>query len=288
MENILNTQLFSLFHPVGCIDILQAGERIISTKAERNFIIYMIVVIIVVCILVILFFMVYQKRKNQLLLRNVEQQKRFDEELIKTQQEIQEETLKQVGRELHDNIGQMLVMSTMQMNAAAKVVGDEAKNKVNNASEALKATLEEVRALSKSLNSDVIFNLGFDATVKNEVERLNKTGLIEASLSITGEKVNFENKKDEIILFRILQEFFSNTLKYAEAETLNLTLAYNEKYLKIEVNDDGNGFNIDAAEKGSGLINMEKRAELIKATYQLESQPKKGTKIILKYPYKII
>lgn len=248
----------------------------------------MIVVIIVVCILVILFFMVYQKRKNQLLLRNVEQQKRFDEELIKTQQEIQEETLKQVGRELHDNIGQMLVMSTMQMNAAAKVVGNEAKNKVNNASEALKATLEEVRALSKSLNSDVIFNLGFDATVKNEVERLNKIGLIEASLSITGEKVNFENKKDEIILFRILQEFFSNTLKYAEAETLNLTLAYNEKYLKIEVNDDGNGFNIDAAEKGSGLINMEKRAELIKATYQLESQPKKGTKIILKYPYKII
>lgn len=288
MENILNTQLFSLFHTFSCIDILQAGERIISTKAERNVIIYMIVVIVVVCILVILFFMVYQKRKNQLLLRNVEQQKRFDEELIKTQQEIQEETLKQVGRELHDNIGQMLVMSTMQMNAAAKVVGDEAKNKVNNASEALKATLEEVRALSKSLNSDVIFNLGFDATVKNEVERLNKTGLIEASLSITGEKVNFENKKDEIILFRILQEFFSNTLKYAEAETLNLTLAYNEKYLKIEVNDDGNGFNIDAAEKGSGLINMEKRAELIKATYQLESQPKKGTKIILKYPYKII
>lgn len=108
---------------------MQAGERIISTKAERNFIIYMIVVIIVVCILVILFFMVYQKRKNQLLLRNVEQQKRFDEELIKTQQEIQEETLKQVGRELHDNIGQMLVMSTMQMNAAAKVVGDEAKIK---------------------------------------------------------------------------------------------------------------------------------------------------------------
>jgi len=126
----------------------------------------------------------------------------------------------------------MLVMSTMQMNAAVKVVNDDAKTKVRNAADTLKSTLEEVRALSRSLNSDVIFNLGFNATLENELKRLNKTGLIQTNLSIIGEKVNFENKKDEIILFRILQEFSSNTLKYAEAEHLNLTLDYQDKQYK--------------------------------------------------------
>ena len=133
-----------------------------------------------------------------------------------------------------------------------------------------------------------IENLGFDATVENEIQRLNKTGLIQASLQLTGEKVNFENKKDEIILFRILQEFFSNTLKYAEAENLNVAVNYLEDKLEISVKDDGVGFDINSAEKGSGLINMEKRAELINAKFKLESQLEKGTTLTLVYPYKTI
>ncbi|WP_299122561.1 histidine kinase [uncultured Winogradskyella sp.] len=255
---------------------------------DLTVLVYSIVVIAIIAVTIILFFIVFQKRKNKLLLDKINQQKAFDEELIKTQQEIQEETLKHVGRELHDNIGQMLVMSTMQMNAAVKVVNDEVKTKVTNAAETLKSTLEEVRALSKSLNSDVIFNLGFDATVKNEIERLNKSGFINATINISGEKVNFENKKDEIILFRILQEFFSNTLKYAGAENLKVDLHYLEDKLEIRVEDDGEGFNINSAEKGSGLINMEKRAELINAKYQLTSQAEKGTNLYLDYPFRTI
>ncbi|WP_407557580.1 sensor histidine kinase [Winogradskyella sp. 4-2091] len=246
----------------------------------------MIIVLIIISVLIILFFIVYQKRKNQLLLSNIEQQQKFDEELIKTQQEIQEETLKHVGQELHDNIGQMLVLATMHINAASKVVKDEVKPKINNASDALKNTLEEVRALSKSLNSDVINNRGFEATVKNEVERLGKFGFIDSKMSIIGEKVNFENNKDEIILFRILQEFFSNTLKYAEAEHLSVSLNYQKEFLIISAQDDGSGFNLETAEKSSGLINMEKRAELLNADFQLESNIGKGTILRITYPYK--
>jgi signal transduction histidine kinase len=104
-------------------------------------IIYVIVALLLFAILFILFFSIFQKRKNQLLMDKINQQKVFDEELVKTQQEIQEETLKHFGRELHDNIGQMLVMSTMQMNAVLKVVGEDAKSKVSNAANTLKSTL---------------------------------------------------------------------------------------------------------------------------------------------------
>ncbi len=258
------------------------------SKEQVALIIYVIVALLLFSLLFILFFSTFQKRKNQLLLDKVKQQKEFDEELIKTQQEIQEKTLMDIGRELHDNVGQMLVLATMQMNAVTKVVSEAVRPKVSNASEVLKSTLEEVRALSKSLNSDVIFNMGFDATIKNEIERLNRTRLIECNLEITGEKVNFENKKDEIILFRIFQEFSSNTLKYADAENLNVTLNYLEDKLEMSVIDDGVGFDINSAEKGSGLINMEKRAELINADFQLESQLEKGTTLNLVYPYRTV
>lgn len=262
-------------------------QKTISNE-EIALISYVAFFVLTLVIVFVMFFMMFQKRKNQLLLDKIKQQQKFDEELIKTQQEIQEETLKHIGRELHDNVGQMLAVATMQMNAVAKIVKDEAKSKVDNASEVLKETLAEVRALSKSLNSDVIFNLGFDTTVKNEIERLNKTGLIEANLEVIGDKVNFENKKDEIILFRILQEFSSNTLKYAEAENLNVCLNYKEESLNIKIEDDGNGFDIASVEQGSGMTNMENRAELINSKFQLESQPEKGTTLSLIYPYRTI
>jgi signal transduction histidine kinase len=258
------------------------------SKEQIALIIYVIVALFLFSFLFILFFSTFQRRKNELLLDKINQQKVFDEELVKTQQEIQEETLKHVGRELHDNIGQMLVMSVMQMSAALKVVGEDAKPKMINATDTLKSTLEEVRALSKSLNNDVIFNLGFDVTVENEIERLNKTGLVSSELKIIGDKVNFENKKDELILFRILQEFFSNTIKYAEAENLNVTMHYREDELEIIAVDDGTGFDISTTEKGSGLINMTKRAEMINAKFKLESEPEKGTRFNLVYPYRTL
>lgn len=275
-----------------CIFICTSIQKEISqqeiSKEAIVLIGYVAFFVLALIIVFVLFFTIFHKRKNQLLLDQIEQEKKFEEELVKTQQEIQEETLKHVGRELHDNVGQLLAFSTMQMNAAIKLVNNEAISKVNNASDALKESLSEVRALSKSLNSDVIFNLGFNATVKNEVERLNKSGLVEAKLSITGNAISFENKKDEIILFRILQEFSSNTLKYAEADNLNITLDYQKELLKIKVEDDGIGFDLSKIEQGSGMTNMQKRAELINTNYHFKSVVDNGTMLILEYPYRTV
>lgn len=257
------------------------------SNEEIALISYVVFFLVTLVVVFVMFFVMFQKRKNQLLLDKVKQQKQFDEELIKTQQEIQEETLKYIGRELHDNVGQMLVLASMQMSAVSSIVQEGVKTQVQNASEVLKDSLEEVRALSRSLNNDVIYNLGFDATVQNEINRLNKTGLIEASLSISGDKVHFENHKDEVILFRILQEFFSNSLKYAEANQLVVKIIYELDSLSIQIQDDGVGFEVDTVKKGAGLINMKKRAELVSASLQLNSEVGKGTVLNLKYPFKI-
>lgn len=260
----------------------EISTEIIALIAYVAFFVLALIVVFVV------FFTAFQRRKNQLLFDKINQQKVFDEELVKSQQEIQEATLKHIGRELHDNVGQLLAFTTMQLKAFEKVAKKDILPKLTNAQEAVASSLTEVRALSRSLNNDVILKTGFDTTVKNEIKRLNNSGLIEASFNVFGENANFENGKDEIILFRILQEFFSNTLKYANANKLEVNITYSDKDLVLNVNDDGDGFDFETIEKSSGLINMEKRSELINAEFNLTSEKGKGTQLKIKYNYRVL
>ena len=257
----------------------------VSTNAERNLLIYMIGVLFLVSGLIITFFVVFQKRKNKLLMEQMAQQKRFDEELIKTQQEIQDETLKQVGRELHDNVGQLLALTSMHLNLAKSSAEEVTKQKLNNASDSLKASLTEVRALSKSLNSDVILNSTFSEIIQNEISRINKLGTLKITLEQKGEYRHLNKNQDRLMLFRIIQEFISNTLKYSEASKLNLTLKYSPSYLDIGLSDNGIGFDLNNVKKGSGLINMEKRAALIHTEFEFSSELNQGTTLKLQYPF---
>ncbi|MBP0905087.1 histidine kinase [Mariniflexile gromovii] len=244
----------------------------------------MISVLVIITSLVIIFFIVFQKRKNKLLLDRIKQQQAFEAEITQAQTETQEQTLKNIGWELHDNIGQLLSFANMQLSILKMQVADDVKEKFKDTSEAIKESLAEVRALSKTLNNEVVLNIGFEKSITNELNRLKKMKFTSAELKIIGNKVDFKDRKHEIIIFRILQEFLSNSVKYSEAKNLNVILDYQPNYLIITATDDGKGFDINEIEKGSGLINMKSRASLINAHLELTSQPNEGVKLMLNYP----
>jgi len=261
-------------------------EQSKSTASERHLLIYMICVLIIICSLTILFFIVFQKRKNKILVDKFKQQQAFEEEISRTQVEIQEQTLKNIGQELHDNVGQILSVANMNMSILSTQVTGDIKESFLETKNTVKQGLSELRSLSKSLNSDVIINRGFQKSIENEMQRLNKLGLLSAELIIEGDSNNFTDSKDGIILFRIIQEFISNTVKYAKASSIKITLNYLPKSLNILATDNGDGFDIASAEKGSGLINMKSRAELINTSFDLKSSINSGTILELVYPYK--
>ncbi len=216
----------------------------------------------------------------------LQQEQDFQEQISNIQIEIQEQTLKNIGQELHDNIGQLLSVANMQMSIMNMHVQEAIKEQFAETKNVVKDSLSEVRALSKSLNSDVIVNRGFQKSVENEVTRLNKLKLLSAKLEIVGNVTLFSNSKDSIILFRIIQEFISNTVKYASAASLIVKLDYQEKHLIINIADDGKGFDMNLAETGSGLLNMKSRADLIKADFDMLSEIKQGTSLQINYPYR--
>ncbi len=255
-------------------------------KEELLLIVYFIVVILFLTSFAIIFFITFQKRKNKLLLEKFEAETRFENELAQSKIEIQEQTLKNVSWELHDNIGQLLSVANMQLNILSGSVDISAKQSVKDIKEVVSNSLQEVRSLSKSLNNEVVGYSGIEASIKNELLRFERLNNLGTALTSTGEAIEIIDK-DAIILFRIIQEFFSNAIKHSKATRLEVFINYFPEKLHLEIKDNGVGFNVEEVTKSSGLLNMESRASLINTDFSLNSSPGNGTSLSLHYPIKI-
>lgn len=245
-------------------------------QQEGEILIISTIVITLVVVFLIILFTVFQRRKNQLLREKSREKKRFEQEIAETQIEIREETLRNISWELHDNIGQLLTLAKIQMQQASP-------ENMHEVSETISKSLDEIRALSKSINPEFIKNIDLKEAINLEVERFNRLNYINAKLIIKGEE-KVLNKKHTIIVFRILQEFISNTIKHSKATNLDVVLHYKKEVLEITAADNGVGFEIhETNQNGIGLQNIKTRAKLINATIDFSSQPNKGT--ILKINY---
>ncbi|APG59197.1 sensor histidine kinase [Christiangramia salexigens] len=254
-------------------------------KEEILLIVYFILVILFLAGFSVLFFITYQRRKNKILREKYDAEQQFKTELANARIEIQEATLKNVSWELHDNIGQLLSIATMQLNLLSRKVLESNTESLEEAKKLVSDSLSEVRSLSRSLNAEVVDHRGLVSSVENEIDRFNRMGVLEASAQIEGEIFEIP-QGDMIILFRILQEFFSNVIKHSGASELKVKIEYLPNSLKISALDNGKGYNPEALQKGSGLLNMKGRAEMIQAEFELNSSEGNGTSLYLHYPTK--
>lgn len=252
-------------------------------KEEILLILYSIIVIAVLVGFVVLFFISFTKRKNKLLKAQFEAEKRFAKELEETRIEIQEQTLKNVAWELHDNIGQLLSVVNMQLNLIIAKASDALVDPLKETSASIKDIVGEVRLLSKTLNNDVISKNGLLQSIQNDLERFKRLKFLDTSYTVTGDPVEII-PEHEIILFRIFQEFTTNVLKHARAKNFDVILAFESNTLIFTATDDGVGFDTGKESFNSGMETMRSRAALVGATYTITSKPDKGTTLYIKYP----
>ena len=240
------------------------------------------IVLIVLVVLMVSLFLIFQKRKNSLLSHQKESEKKFERTIAQTQIEIREETLRNISWELHDNIGQLLTLAKIQVGVA-----QEHPERLPDVTETISKSLTELRALSKLINPEAIKSLNLTEALGLEIERFNRMQFIEASIACLGAPSTTIDDKVEIIIFRIFQEFFSNTIKHSKASTLDVTITYTDTQLEIQAKDNGVGFEPHdcTAKQGIGLGNMKSRGNLIGATIALHSEVEKGTALTLIYPY---
>lgn len=252
---------------------------LVQLKSNSEFLVIISTIIVLLLLLTLVFlFLFIQEKKKQYFLERLNIKERYAKELSKSQNEIRERALANLSWEIHDNVGQLLSVSKMQLDRLEMKVKKTNKGALNEVRNLVSQSLQDLRALSKSMNPVSITKIGLQKAIKLEFARYNRLNFIKAELIIINKPFRLDKEK-ETIVFRIVQECIHNAIKHAKAKELKVTLKYNTAYLEITVKDNGVGFDINKenAQKGIGLLNMKGRAELINSEFRLYSEKGVGT-----------
>jgi len=220
----------------------------------------------------------YNNRMHKHILEKQSMQSQFQQELLQTQIEIQEQTLKIISQEIHDNIGQVLSLAKLNLNT----LPNTSEPKIQETKNLVSKAINDLRNLSHSLHGDIIAELGLQESIANELKIIEGTRAFETELQISGTPFKLDPQK-EMVLFRIVQEALNNCIKYSAAKKITIRMQYVPQLFILQVQDEGKGF--DATKNiGIGLKSMLNRAQLIGGTFNLQSTEGKGTIITIELP----
>ncbi|MCY1500847.1 Sensor histidine kinase LiaS [compost metagenome] len=221
-----------------------------------------------------------KKKENQAML--VQQQILHQKELLSAEMEVQVQTMQHIGREIHDNVGQKLTLAslyTQQLAFENKV--PEINNKIEDISEIINQSLTELRKLSRTLTDNNIEKDNIIELLKQEFARVERLKKYEIRIKSNIEELTLSYQVKNVLV-RVVQEFLQNSMKYANAGILTADIYCTTQALRIELTDDGQGFDPEQVmDKGSGLKNMKKRMALIGGDCILQSQAGAGTRLTL-------
>ncbi len=256
-------------------------------QKERIEVIFIIIGISSFFLVIIFFFLLflnthlknYKKYFQEKQLLKIE----FDKALLQTQIEIQEQTLKTISQEIHDNVGQILSLAKLNLGTFDEMESEYNQTKIDDTKLLVSKAINDLRELSRSLSGDKMADLGLRDAVENELKIISNTGQFETFLSIQGEPFKLSSQ-NEMVIFRIVQEALNNAIKHSKADNIRINLHYEQDYLKLSISDDGAGFEPDLLEvkkTGIGLNNMKSRALLVGAKFSINSKPWEGTTVII-------
>jgi signal transduction histidine kinase len=241
-------------------------------------------VVFLVTILVIM--LVYRKRKLEHNREIVQMNEQFAREMLQAQLEIQQRTMQEIGREIHDNVGQKLTLAALYaQNVEQPAEPARMVDKIETVAGLINESLADLRNLSRELTDPDPSTRNLVALMQKDAEKINALGVCRVHFTSNQESIDLALGVKHFIV-RIIQEFIQNSLKHANCQEIGIRLTIDEKALSIVAQDDGDGFVLSDPEvyQGIGIANMRKRASLMSADLQLKSSPGAGTSLYLIIP----
>jgi signal transduction histidine kinase len=236
---------------------------------------------LLVAVGIIVLFLIYQKKQLQFFLDKQELSNHFQKELLTTRIEAQEETLNQLSRELHDNVGQLLSSSKLLIGVTRRALTSPMEE-LQLAEETIAKAITELRAMSKSLNKDWLEKFDFIENLDAEARRINATKEFEMTFQHP-EIINLQSDR-QLVLFRIVQEAFQNSLKHGKASRVNILADEKDANLNVQIQDNGRGFDVsNTSRQGVGMINIKNRAQMLGGSAKWQSN-ETGTAVIIQIP----
>ena len=237
--------------------------------------------LLLMTLFIVFLLMAYKKRDRSHVLEKRRLEEEFRHQLLQSQIEVQEQTFQQIGKELHDNVGQLLSTSRMLIGLAERSI-EQPPDTLLTANATIGEAISEIRSLSKSLDKDWLEQFDFIQNLKTEISRINAGKEINAVLK-SEEVLNLPSAQ-RIILFRIVQEAIQNAVKHGRCQNISISIQKEEQFIRISIEDDGSGFDIDKVRKGMGLSNIQRRAAILNGSAFYRTAENKGTAITITIP----
>ncbi|THU39658.1 PAS domain S-box protein [Niastella caeni] len=210
------------------------------------------------------------------------QEARMLEEKVNSQRQMarstintQEKERSDIGKELHDNVNQILASAKLFLSSPF-IEGDEREKFTNKAAEHIHMAIEEIRKLSKSLVSPSAADLGIIETINDMIGDIKLAQKIEVSFNYAGFDESKLDSGLKLTIYRIVQEQMNNILKYANASKIGITLKGQGKKLMLSITDNGRGFDPVLKRKGIGLNNIINRADVFNGKVDIKTAPGEG------------
>jgi signal transduction histidine kinase len=213
-------------------------------------------------------------------------------ELLRLVISTQEEERRRIARGLHDEISQALTSLAVNLEAVAYALPldtDEVKARLKGIQSIAISTLDEIHKVIWELRPTLLDDLGLIAAVEWLAETHLEAAGVKVHLETAGAERRLPNNV-ETAIFRIIQEAVTNIIRHANAESACISLEFEEASVRVHIEDDGGGFDIDEAMsatrggRGLGLLSMKERAELLSGILKIKSQPGQGAQIDLEIP----
>ena len=197
--------------------------------------------------------------------------------------EAKENERSELGKELHDNVNQLLGASKLYIDMA-KQGGVDREMYLSRSSEYTLTAIEEIRKLTKGLTSATIEKLGLYESIENIARDTMEVNKVKISFAPGSFREDSVNEKFKLNVFRIVQEGLNNILKHANATEVTISLTQNKKSIILSILDNGVGFDPANKSKGIGAGNIINRAELYNGNANFISQPGEGCLLMVTFP----
>ena len=220
-----------------------------------------------------------KKLQDELASQIIARQKQVTEATIMAQEKERAE----IGRELHDNINQILTTTKMYLDMAI-TESDIREELMLKSHQNISSAIEEIRILSKSLVPPSLGDIGLKEAISEMINNLNISQKIDIRLRTNGVNKSEIPGNIQLMVFRIVQEQVSNIIKHSKATEAEIKLTVTKNELIVLVSDNGIGFEPKKRMKGIGIMNITSRAEVHNGKVEITSSPGNGCTLRISIP----
>ncbi len=204
--------------------------------------------------------------------------------------EAQEKERRELGMELHDNVNQLLGATLLYMGVAIKSgnVGKEENEILKNCVDYINEAINELRNLSHRLTPYTKEEITLKSIIETLIEPIQKANLFEINLQVDTFENDVVDSEMQTNLYRIVQEQLTNIIKHAQASKVKIQVRLTKKLIKLQVADNGKGFDMLSFKDGIGLENIKRRAEMFSGKCKIKSSPGNGCELLVELPLKTV